>query len=87
MNEYRVMILSLGLLMLTVISLNTTAGRIAEDLTLTRRLALVTNLVRGALLFWPVIVTPLCKFAKRDQDYADSFSLGLEPSITPAMLR
>lgn len=87
MNEYRVMVLSLGLLLLSLLVLDATAGRIAEDLTLTRRIALLNNLVRGALLFWPVICTPLYKYAKRDQDYADSFSLGLASSITPAVLR
>lgn len=87
MNEYRVMILSLGLLLLSVVVINVGAVRIASDRTLARRLALLTNLVRGAFLFWPVIYTPLYKFVKRDQDYADSFALGLEPSITPAVLR
>eukprot|EP00903_Cladosiphon_okamuranus_P012689 g11867.t1 len=87
MNEYRVMILSLGPLLLSVALVNVGAFEIAHDLTLARRLALVTNVIRGAFLFWPVIYTPLYKFIKRDQDYADSFVLGLEPSITPAMLR
>lgn len=86
-DEYRVMTLSLGLLLVTVIAIDISAGTIADNLVLARRLALLNNLVRGVFLFWPVIYTPLCKYAKRDQEYADSFSLGLAPSITPAMLR
>lgn len=81
------MMLSLGSLLLTLAAVDVTAGRIAEDDTLTRRIALLNNMVRGLLLFWPVIFTPLYKYAKRDHRYAERFSAGMRPSITPAMLR
>lgn len=88
MNEYRVMMLSLGFLLLSLLIINASASQLASDTILFRRSALLNNLVRGAVLFWPVIYTPLCKYAKRDNDYADSFTaVRLAPSITPAMLR
>ena len=82
------MMLSLGLLLLSVAIIDATAGRIAPDPVRTRRVGMLNNLVRSALLFWPVIWTPLRKYVKKDQEYADSFSaVRLAPSITPAMLR
>lgn len=87
MNEYRVMMLSLGFLLFTVVLLDASAGSVAADNTLARRIALVNNIVRSALLFWPVIFTPLLKYAAKDVDYADQFAAGLEPTVTPAMLR
>ncbi|CAB1101804.1 unnamed protein product [Ectocarpus sp. CCAP 1310/34] len=87
MTEYRAMMVSLVSLLVMLAAVNLTAGKIAEDDTLTRRIALLNNMVRGLLLFWPVIFTPLCKYAKRDQRYAERFSAGMRPSITPAMLR
>lgn len=87
MNEYRVMMLSLGLLMLTVIVFNVTAGKLAADSTMVRRVALGNNVVRSALLFWPVIATPLWKYLRKDVRYAELFTVGLAPAVTPAMLR
>lgn len=89
MNEYRVMMFSLGLLLLSLLVIDASVGRrkIATDVTLARRIAVLNNLFRGALLFWPVIVTPLYKYARRDHAYAELFSVGLAPSITPAVLR
>lgn len=87
MNEYRVMMLSLGFLLFTVILLNASAGVAAANNTVARRIALVNNIVRSALLFWPVIFTPLLRFVMRDVGYAEQFAVGLEPTLTPAMLR
>ena len=87
MNEYRVMMLSLGFLLFTVVLLDASSGGIAADRVLARRIALVNNLVRSALLFWPVIFTPLVKYCIRDVAYAEQFSIGLVPTVTPAILR
>lgn len=88
MNEYRVLMLSLGFLLLSLLVINASASQIASDTTVLRRSALLNSLVRGAVLFWPVIYTPLCKYAKRDNEYGESFTaVRLAPSITPAMLR
>lgn len=81
------MMFSLGLLLLSLLLIDATVAKIATDVAFGRRIALLNNLLRGALLFWPVIITPLYKYAKRDQAYADMFSVGLAPTITPAMLR
>lgn len=87
MNEYRVMMLSLGFLLFTVVLLDASSGSIAADRVLARRIALVNNLVRSALLFWPVIFTPLVKYCMRDVAYAEQFSVGFVPTVTPAILR
>lgn len=87
MNEYRVMIYSLAFLTLSVVVFDALAVGIAADHTLTRRVALAHNIVRTALLFWPVIITPLWKFMKKDRDYAETFTVGLTPEVTPAQLR
>lgn len=87
MNEYRVMMFALGFLMLMVVLFNIASGSIAEDHALTRRVALANNIVRSALLFWPVIWTPLLRFLVKDWEYADMFTVGLAPTLTPAELR
>ncbi|CAM9331891.1 unnamed protein product, partial [Scytosiphon promiscuus] len=87
MNEYQSMTVSLGFLLLTTVAVDASAGDIAQDDALARRIALLSNMVRGALLFWPVIWTPLVKYVKKDNDYAERFSVGLVPSVTPAVLR
>lgn len=81
------MMLSLGFLLFTVVLLDASSGGIAADRVLARRIALVNNLVRSALLFWPVIFTPLVKYCIRDVAYAEQFSVGLAPTVTPAILR
>lgn len=87
MNEYLVMMVALGFLMLTVVLFDVASGSIAEDHALTRRVALVNNIVRSALLFWPVIWTPLSRFLLKDWEYASMFTVGLAPAVTSAELR
>lgn len=87
MNEYRVMILAISFLSMSVVLLNLSAGAVAASHTLARRVAVANNLTRSALLFWPVIFTPMIKYVAKDVKYADQFMAGLEPSMTPAMLR
>lgn len=87
MNEYQTMMVSLGFLLATTVAVDASAGDISQDDALARRIALLSNMVRGALLFWPVIWTPLVKYAKKDHGYAERFSVGLTPTITPAVLR
>lgn len=87
MNEYRVMMFSLGFLMLAVVGYDATARGLSSRHTLTRRLALASNTICSALLFWPVIVTPLWKYFRKDAAYAETFTLGLAPAVASAMLR
>lgn len=87
MNEYRVMTFALGFLMLTVVVIDAAGGCIAADHTLTRRVALANNALRNALLFWPVIWTPLWRYIQKDAAYAQMFTVGLTPDLSPTDLR
>lgn len=81
------MLFSLCFLMATVVVLDVTVGWLSSDGTLMRRVALANNIVRSALLFWPVITTPMWKYIRRDAAYAEAFTLGFPPAVAPAVLR
>lgn len=87
MNEYWVMLVSLGYLMLMVVVFNITTEGLAVDSMLARRVALANNAIQSALLFWPIILTPLWKYVRRDVAYAEMFTLGLAPAVAPGVLR
>ena len=87
MNEYRIMMMSLGFLMVSVVVLDATAGCYSSDATMARRVAILNNFIRSAILFWPIIFTPLLKYAVKDYGYAERFAMSKTRTLTPRTLR
>ncbi|CAM9379472.1 unnamed protein product, partial [Discosporangium mesarthrocarpum] len=58
-----------------------------RQVVLLRRVAVINNLVRTGVIFWPCIGGPMWKYVHNDQAYIDSFCHGFSTIPTPALLR